>query len=231
VAAPAPMPKGVEFDIDTDADAEPDSEMQEIELTEEVIEPPSAPVGPPAPVGASVVPGPPVPQAPRAPPATPIPTASPAARVPAAASTRAAADQLFDRSGLNLSGRSAVGSAFIDGEHRVIVHTIEGQVKRGVVRDVDLLDSVIPLELQSGTERIPAGRVKAIFFMTTSGARQPAPSGQKIRVTFGDGRQIAGYSTDFRGSEAGFFLVPADNRTNTARIYVFRSSVQSVSPA
>jgi hypothetical protein len=224
----------VEIDLDVDSEAESESDMQEIELTEEVIEPPSAPARPAAPVvtAASVVPGPPVPQA-KPQPVTILPAASASAvaKVPAGASTRQAADQLFDRSGRSLSGTATVGAAFIEGEHRVIVHTVEGQVKRGVVRDVDLLDTVIPLELQSGTERIPAGRVKAIFFMTGAGAKQPAPSGQKIRVTFGDGRQIAGFSNDFRGTEAGFFLVPADNRTNTARIYVFRSSVQSVTAA
>ncbi len=50
----------------------------------------------------------------------------------------------------------------------------------------------------------------------------------RIRVTFTDGRQVAGFSDDYHGSDPGFFLVPAENRTNTARIYVFRASVQAV---
>jgi len=112
----------------------------------------------------------------------------------------------------------------------VIIHTVEGQVKRGVIRDVDLMEQAIPLEQQAGfaPEQIPTERVKAIFFMSQAGVRPPSPSGQKIRVTFRDGRQVAGFSDDYTGSDLGFFIVPADTRTNTARIYVFRSSVQGI---
>jgi hypothetical protein len=119
---------------------------------------------------------------------------------------------------------------FIEGEHRVIIHTLEGQVKRGLLRDVDLLEESIPLEQQLGftPERVPAERIKAIFFMLPPGGKQPASGGNKIRVTFADGRQVAGFSEDYSQNGRGFFLVPADNRTNTARIYIYRASVQSV---
>ena len=121
-------------------------------------------------------------------------------------------------------------SCFVEGEHRVIIHTVEGQVKRGTIRDVDLLDENIALEQQTGftPERIPGKRMKAIFFMLPAGARQPQAEGQKIRVTFNDGRQVAGFSRDFKTDGQGFFLIPADNRTNTARIFVYRSSIQAI---
>ncbi len=125
---------------------------------------------------------------------------------------------------------TALRATFVEGEHRVIIHTVEGLVKRGIVRDLDLLDDVIRLEPSAGSriEQIPADRVKAIFFMLPPGSRQPAAEGKKIRVTFNDGRQVAGFSTDFKGAERGFFVVPADSRTNTARIYIYRSSVQAL---
>jgi hypothetical protein len=138
---------------------------------------------------------------------------------------------LFDPRGAPLAPPAASQrSCFVEGEHRVIIHTIEGQVKRGIIRDVDLLDEVIALEQQTGfmPERIPGHRVKAIFFMLPAGARQPQAEGKKIRVTFNDGRQVAGFSRDFKDGSQGFFLIPADNRTNTARIFVYRSSVQAV---
>jgi hypothetical protein len=124
----------------------------------------------------------------------------------------------------------AAPSAFVEGEHRVIIHTVEGQVKRGTIRDLNLLDEVLLLEQQTGfaPERIPCKRVKAIFFMLPTGARQPQAEGQKVRVTFNDGRQVAGFSRDFKSANPGFFMIPADNRTNTARIFVYRSSVQAV---
>lgn len=121
-------------------------------------------------------------------------------------------------------------NAFIEGEHRVIIHTVEGQVKRGAIRDVDLLDEVIPLEQQTGfaPERIPVTRVKAIFFMLATGSRPPQPEGQKVRVTFTDGRQVAGFSDDYKNTGEGFFVIPADTRTNTSRIFIYRASVQAV---
>jgi hypothetical protein len=122
-------------------------------------------------------------------------------------------------------------NAFIEGEHRVIIHTVEGQVKRGAIRDVDLLDEVIPLEQQTGfaPERIPVTRVKAIFFMLATGSRPPQTEGQqKVRITFTDGRQVAGFSNDYKNPGQGFFVIPADTRTNTSRIFIYRASVQAV---
>jgi len=179
-----------------------------------------------------------------APPKIAPPKVAPPKGAPALAPARAAAtaaqpeeeiaiEELpdFQPVGPALSAPSAAQvSFFVEGEHRVIIHTVEGQVKRGVIRDVDLLDESIALEQQTGftPERIPGKRVKAIFFMLPAGGRQPQAEGQKIRVTFSDGRQMAGFSKDFKQGGEGFFFIPADNRTNTARIFVYRSNVQAV---
>ena len=88
------------------------------------------------------------------------------------------------------------------------------------------------LELNAGDapEELHTERLKAIFFMQPVGLPHPTMTGQKIRVTFKDGRQVAGFSEDSEQSGPGFFVIPADQRTNTARIYVYRSSVQGVIP-
>jgi hypothetical protein len=39
---------------------------------------------------------------------------------------------------------------------------------------------------------------------------------------------VVGYSDDHATGEPGFFVVPSDARTNTARVYVFRGGVQSI---
>jgi hypothetical protein len=64
--------------------------------------------------------------------------------------------------------------------------------------------------------------------MLSPGAPPPAQEGAKVRVTFRDGRQVAGFSKDHDRAALGLFVVPADNRTNTARIFVYRHAVQSV---
>ena len=134
--------------------------------------------------------------------------------------------------GAEVFGGTYLSPTFVEGEHRVVLHTLEGQVRRGTVRDLDLLDPVIRLA-QPGRapEAIAADRVKAIFFMQEAGTPPPPSAGRRIRVGFADGRQIVGFSEDVDAGEQGFFLVPADTRTHTARIYVFRAGVQSISAA
>jgi hypothetical protein len=134
--------------------------------------------------------------------------------------------------GAEVFGGTYLSPTFVEGEHRVVLHTLEGQVRRGTVKDVDLLDPVIRLA-QPGRppEAIAAERVKAIFFMQEPGTPPPPSRGRRVRVGFADGRQIVGFSEDVDAGEQGFFLVPADTRTHTARIYVFRAGVQSISAA
>jgi hypothetical protein len=224
-------------------EAEP--EMPEIDLSEDIVEPPpvAVPVSRPA---AVAMPPPPLMTAPRAPAASatlappvppkppPAPVASNTVLVPGAPPPRATLSMPALSSAAAQPAAAPVMAApvnaFIEGEYRVIIHTVEGQVKRGAIRDVDLLDETIPLEQQTGfaPERIPIKRIKAIFFMLATGSRPPQPDGQKIRITFIDGRQVAGFSHDYKGTGEGFFVIPADTRTNTSRIFIYRASVQTV---
>jgi len=116
------------------------------------------------------------------------------------------------------------------GSFRVVVHTVDGQVKRGTLLDPTL--EVSPLELHlpdGGSDHLPVDRVRAIFFMLTQGEPPAAPDGARVRVTFRDGRQVAGFSPDYDPAAPGFFMIPADTRTNTARIWVYRSAVRQMS--
>jgi len=134
--------------------------------------------------------------------------------------------------GAEVFGGAYLSPTFVEGEHRVVLHTLEGQVRRGTVKDLDLLDAVVRLASPGRPpEAIAAERVKAIFFMQEPGAAPLPSTGRRIRVGFADGRQIVGFSDDVDTGEQGFFLVPADTRTHTARIYVFRAGVQSISAA
>jgi hypothetical protein len=136
---------------------------------------------------------------------------------------------MFATPGSLLREDGPASSPMIKGEHKVILHTVEGQVKRGALRDANLGDETVGLEAQPGSvERVPRPRIKAIFFMLPAGKKAPPPTGDKLRVTFKDGRQLAGYSSDHRSAGLGFFVVPADNRTNTERIFIYRSSVEKL---
>ncbi|RKH84399.1 hypothetical protein D7Y21_24935, partial [Corallococcus sp. AB045] len=242
ITAPTPSAGWEEpaVDVDAELDATPALDVEEvdsepvadIELVEELPALPVAAIPPPPAPALSLSAAPSLPVA-RLTPASPT-LKSPAPVAPSAPAVAASAnhlrptdDTLFEVPG---PGFTSAASSFVEGEHRVIIHTVEGQVKRGTIRDADLLEDTISLEQQSGfaPERIPGKRVKAIFFMLAAGARQPQAEGSKIRVTFNDGRQVAGFSQDFKGPTPGFFVIPADTRTNTARIFIYRASVQAV---
>ena len=106
-------------------------------------------------------------------------------------------------------------------------------MKRGVVEDLDLAAPALALIPAPGAaaETIATEKVKAIFFMLAPGESAPAAEGKKVRVTFRDGRQVAGYSPDYREDGPGFFMIPGDTRTNTGRIWVYRSAVKEGSRA
>jgi hypothetical protein len=120
-------------------------------------------------------------------------------------------------------------ASYVAGEHRVVVHTVEGQVIRGTISDVDLDSAEVPLLESGGVQLVPSSRIKAIFFMLLPGGKPPPPEGHRVRVTFRDGRQVAGFCADYDESRSGFFMVPADTRTNTGRIWVYRSATRQVS--
>lgn len=127
-------------------------------------------------------------------------------------------------------GTQMLSGTFVQGEHRVVIHTVEGQVIRGKMRDIDLMSDSLPVELQSGgsAQSIPVKRIKAIFFLISPEVKRPPSHGEKIRVSFPDGREVVGFSNDHKSSDPGFFVTPADARTNTARIYIFRWGVVAV---
>jgi len=108
---------------------------------------------------------------------------------------------------------------------------LDGQVLRGTLTDADLEGP--ELELETGepgaVAQIATDGVKAIFFMLAPGEKPPVPQGKRVRVTFRDGRQVAGFSPDYRDELVGFFMIPADTRTNTGRIWVYQAAVKQVS--
>jgi hypothetical protein len=123
----------------------------------------------------------------------------------------------------------AASPSFVSGEHRIVLHTMDGQVMRGAIANADLDDADLPLIQPNGAvARVPASQVKAVFFMLGAGDRPLAASGTRVRVTFGDGRQVSGLSPDYSEATPGFFVLPVDARTNTARVWVYRAATRQI---
>jgi len=124
----------------------------------------------------------------------------------------------------------APSPSFVAGEHRIVLHTVEGQVLRGSIANADLQDPELPLIQPNGAvARVPAGHVKAIFFMLPAGEQPPQSEGTRVRITFGDGRQVSGIAPDYAPGSVGFFVLPLDTRTHTARVWVYRTAIRQIS--
>jgi hypothetical protein len=118
----------------------------------------------------------------------------------------------------------------VAGAHRVVVHTLDGQVLRGTLTNINLEATQLALETggPGAPTRLPTATVKAIFFMLAPGEAPPVPHGKRVRVAFRDGRQVAGFSADYQEGGTGFFMIPADTRTNTGRIWVYQGAIKQV---
>jgi hypothetical protein len=53
-------------------------------------------------------------------------------------------------------------------------------------------------------------------------------SGRKVEVTFQDGEILVGTTTGYDPNRPGFFLFPADDKSNNVRMYIVAKSVKAV---
>ncbi len=162
-------------------------------------------------------------------PAPPPPTVSAAAKVAPARGATATGPALTPTT--EIEPVPAGGATVVAGAHRVVVHTLDGQVLRGTLTNADLEATELKLEADAPGAASPVATtgVKAIFFMLAPGEKPPVPQGKRVRVAFRDGRQVAGFSPDYQEGGTGFFMIPADTRTNTGRIWVYQGAVKQVS--
>ena len=108
-----------------------------------------------------------------------------------------------------------------DGKRQVVIATEQGMAIRFEESDVRSMGrgayGVKGIALEKGDEVVSAESLP------------PVAEGKRVRVAFRDGRQVAGFSPDYREGGSGFFMIPADTRTNTGRIWVYRDAVRQIS--
>jgi hypothetical protein len=54
------------------------------------------------------------------------------------------------------------------------------------------------------------------------------PAGRKVEVTFIDGEVLVGSTLSYDPKRQGFFIFPADPKSNSIRVYVLSSAVEKV---
>ena len=121
----------------------------------------------------------------------------------------------------------------------------DGRVLKGVTNDfLPAKDRfhLVPLESAPGTKPVEVliGDLKALFFVRDfagnpqhkeSGDFDPtkAAGGRKIRVVFKDGETMVGTTQGYQPGRPGFFVVPADAKSNNERCFVVSVATREVS--
>ena len=124
----------------------------------------------------------------------------------------------------------------------VVARFVDGRVLKGTTHDFSPSKAVFHLHgVCDATTRglaVAIDSLKALFFVKSYDGNAKhvenldvaaaAGQGRRIIVTFNDDEVVAGFTTGYAKDKQGFFVVPADPRSNNARIYVVTASVKSV---
>ena len=126
---------------------------------------------------------------------------------------------------------------------RTVVHYKDGRILKGYTSDFvphrevfRLADTDTP---EAKVVEVWAPDLKAVFFVrdlvgnprrVDSHEFDPGVPvvGRKVKVRFQDGEQIVGTTESYDPARKGFFLVPADAKSNIERCYVVITATQEI---
>jgi hypothetical protein len=126
--------------------------------------------------------------------------------------------------------------------NKVVVGFLGGRRLKGYAYDFSpLKDSfnLLPREnpLQGKAVKVEIKDLKALFFVRDfAGKPEYCESqlsgiplhGRKIEVSFGDGEKIVGTTEGYNPQRLGFFVFPADPKSNNIRIFVVTKNTREV---
>ncbi len=122
--------------------------------------------------------------------------------------------------------------------NKVVVHFTDGNILKGRTRDFLPKKADFHVEsLEHETSLVHVADLKAIFFVRDhTGTKERvrtsddevAGGGRKIRVAFGDGEELVGFTASYQPDRPGFFLVPADLKGNNERVFVVTAACKQV---
>ena len=129
-------------------------------------------------------------------------------------------------------------------QNKIVARYLDGRVEKGTTTDFSPnkdLFHLAPLEAQPGGKpmEIRISDMKAVFFVRDfTGNRdyndrkefdsaRPAV-GRRIKVIFKDGELMVGTTQGYQPNRPGFFVVPADEKSNVERCFVVTASTKEV---
>lgn len=126
--------------------------------------------------------------------------------------------------------------------NKVVVAFLDDRRLRGCVYDFSPLKDTFRLVAESDLAQQKGAEValkdlKAVFFVKDfrgnsryreSKKVEEGKPGRKIEVTFSDGEKIVGTTQAYNPKSKGFFVYPADGKSNSLRIFVVNWNVRDV---
>ena len=128
---------------------------------------------------------------------------------------------------------------------RVVARHRDGRMIKGTTQDFAPAKTQFHIfprgDRSARAEVMELKDLKAVFFVKTydgDGDIQSEYSfervkghGRKAIVTFYDDETISGYTMGYHPNKPGFFLVPADENSNNARVFVVNAAVKNIEHA
>ncbi len=125
---------------------------------------------------------------------------------------------------------------------KVVVAHLDGRRLKGYVYNFSTLRGsfdLFPKEetLQRSGTRVELQELKAVFFAKDfvgnaqyreSQLVEASRHGRKIEVNFSDGEKVVGTTVGYNPDSLGFFMIPADPKSNNARIFVVNKNVERI---
>jgi hypothetical protein len=128
------------------------------------------------------------------------------------------------------------------GWHRIVIRYLDGETIRGYSSDFHPSRkqfSVWPSLIAQPDECrvVHLARLKAVFFVkdfdgdpsySERKTFDVPPHGRKLEITFLDSEVMVGSTMSYQASGSGFFLLPADPRSNNLRAFIVNGSTRHV---
>ena len=125
---------------------------------------------------------------------------------------------------------------------KVVARFLDGRTLKGTTHDFSPDKDHFHLVAEGGDRTravaVPMQALKAVFFVRSfkgtkyqvddRSFRLAGDRGRPVRIRFKDREEIAALAPGSTVGRAGFFVVPADPRSNNHRIFVVRASVAEV---
>ena len=124
--------------------------------------------------------------------------------------------------------------------NRVVARFADGRIVKGTTQDFSVTKDVfhvMPREDGAVPVRVGLPALKALFFVKDhtgnkdyheTKAFATVVPGRKLQVVFKDGETLVGSTTAYDALRPGFFMTPADPKSNNDRVFVVARAVRAV---